>query len=223
VDDLILRNIHVWKATNPPRVERAADAGNEKTETFYGENAWMVRTQNVRSGAITSAMTGENRRLPTEPNTEREAKIDLELPLDFNVDPGSSPTTSIQYKAHAQVVYLDNPSGSPTEYDINAFTHIRYYSYQAGAESSDYDATTSGASANCIRDYLADLYRIPRHALEREYDSCKADDGSIDSHITLQPYRRITVNQGDATRTFYAKRVTKNINLNTAVVEWLEE
>ena len=223
-DDLIIRNFHVWKTTNPPRLERAADASSEKAETFYGNNAWSVKGHQVRAGTVSTVQGGENVRVPEETSMSGwDGDFDLELALDFNIDPEVD--SAIQYALHGMFWYLDNPAGSPEEYDVTHFTDIRHHSYQTGTWSADYTGGTGneGASVECMRDYLLDLYRMPRHILERTYDDMRATDASKTSQAALMPSIRMSINQGDASRTFYAKRVTKNISENTATIEWLEE
>lgn len=94
----------------------------------------------------------------------------------------------------------------------------KYWLYDTGAYTTD----NAWGRDGLVQYYFA-RYTVPYRSVKRKYSTMSADDSTTDSHTTIHPLRRISIDDGAGALTYYANRTVKIPAEDATIVEWIQE
>jgi hypothetical protein len=148
-------------------------------------------------------------RFPSPLDPPQAISFDLDVKCPFIIDSSGSGegNHSLMKWTSGAVVYM---------------TGGKYYSTISGLMTVAY-STDPNKMEEMATSYQFEWFTTYHATVNRVYGKMLANGGSGETHTVLEIMRRVSINDLDSTRTFFANAVTKNPATNEVSVEWIEE
>ena len=171
--------------------------------TTGGGNLQKIRTENSRRSG---ALRGGRNKEPININWD----LDIDLLWMANED-----GTLSHSSRHAHTLLYVYDEGNTT---MRPADTTRYYDYVAASTAT---AENYGHEALCK--YYHFRYSSGRRGYRRTYKGLTATESAVTSFANLRALKRITIDDGLISATFYAQRVSKNLLANRVTIDWVQE